>query len=147
MASGQALRFALQADGSSLATGMYDYSVSVGTKYGTTWTYQTFSGKQAIVNRSTSEYGNGWWLDGLSTLKDSSAGALLVRGNGIRFGSLNLDRPICMQPGIRTMGRSSNDFVNFVSRSCIKSLHDIFSSFIYCLNASACSKTQASSGW
>ncbi len=82
MASGQALRFALQADGSSLVTGMYDYSVSVGTKYGTTWTYQTFSGKQAIVNRSTSEYGNGWWLDGLSTIKDSSAGALLVRGNG-----------------------------------------------------------------
>lgn len=42
---------------------------------------------------------------------------------------------------------SSNDFVNFVSRSCIKSLHDNFSSFTCCLNASACSKTQASSGW
>ena len=82
MTAGQALRFALQADGSALATGMYDYSLSVGTTISGVTTYQTFTGKQAIVNRTASEYGANWWLAGLDRLYDSSAGALLVQGDG-----------------------------------------------------------------
>ncbi len=82
MTSGQAMRFALQADGSSLATGMYDYTLAVTlTISGVNYT-QNFTGKQPIVNRSASVYGSGWWLDGLDSVVDSTAGALLVKGNG-----------------------------------------------------------------
>jgi hypothetical protein len=82
MVTGQSLRFALQADGSSLATGMYDYTLTVATTIGGVTTNQSFTGKQAIVNRSISEFGSNWWLDGLHRVIDSSAGALLVQGNG-----------------------------------------------------------------
>jgi RHS repeat-associated protein len=82
MSSGQSLRFALQADGSALATGMYDFTMTVTTTTYSGTTSQTFTGKQAIVNRSASEFGSGWWLDGLDRIVDSSAGALLVQGNG-----------------------------------------------------------------
>lgn len=80
--SGQAMRFALQADGTSLATGMYDYSLKVTTTISGVSSDQVFTGKQAIVNRSSSEFGSNWWLDGLDKLVDSSAGAILVAGNG-----------------------------------------------------------------
>ncbi|MEO8272199.1 MAG: Ig-like domain-containing protein, partial [Aureliella sp.] len=80
--AGQPMRFALQADGTALATGMYNYSVSVGTTISGTTTYQTFTGQQAIVNRATSEYGANWWLSGLDRVYDSAAGALLVQGDG-----------------------------------------------------------------
>jgi YD repeat-containing protein len=43
---------------------------------------QTFTGKQAIVNRTDSEFGAGWWLNGLDSVVDSGSGALLVKGNG-----------------------------------------------------------------
>ncbi len=82
MTTGQAMRFALQADGSALATGVYDYTLAVTlTISGINYT-QNFTGKQPIVNRSASVYGSGWWLDGLDSVVDSTAGALLVKGNG-----------------------------------------------------------------
>ena len=82
MTTGQAMRFALQADGSSLATGMYDYSIAVTLTISGVNHTQMFTGKQAIVNRNASVYGSGWWLDGLDSVVDSTAGALLVKGNG-----------------------------------------------------------------
>jgi len=63
LVSGQSLRFAVQADGSSLATGMYDYTLRVSTTTGGVTTHHDFVGKRAIVNRSDSEFGSGWWLD------------------------------------------------------------------------------------
>ena len=47
-----------KADGSSLATGMYDYTLTVATTIGGATINQTFTGKQAIVNRSASEFGS-----------------------------------------------------------------------------------------
>ena len=82
LVSGQAMRFALQANGSSLPTGIYDYTLTVTMTVSGTPFSQSFSGKQAIVNRSASEYGAGWYLDGLDQLYDSAAGALMVKGNG-----------------------------------------------------------------
>jgi hypothetical protein len=76
------MRFALQADGSSLATGMYDYTVEITTTKTGVASVQAFSGRQAIVNRSSSEFGANWWLNGLDRLIDSSSGALLVTGKG-----------------------------------------------------------------
>ena len=52
MVAGQSLRFALQADGTSLATGMYDYTLTVATTIGGSSTTRSFTGKQAIFNRS-----------------------------------------------------------------------------------------------
>ena len=78
----QAMRFALQADGSGLPTGVYNYTLTVTMTISGATVNQSFSGRQAIVNRGSSEYGAGWWLDGLDRIHDGTAGALLVRGNG-----------------------------------------------------------------
>jgi YD repeat-containing protein len=80
--SGQAMRFALQADGSALTTGIYDYTVEVTSTVNGIASTQSFTGKQPIVNRASSEFGAGWGLNGLDRLFDSTAGALVVRGNG-----------------------------------------------------------------
>ena len=57
LVTGQPMRFALQADGTSLATGMYDYTVEITTTKSGVASVQSFTGKQAIVNRSSSEFG------------------------------------------------------------------------------------------
>ncbi len=80
--TGQAMRFALQADGSALTTGIYDYTVEVTSTVNGVASTQSFTGKQPIVNRASSEFGAGWGLNGLDRLFDSTAGALAVRGNG-----------------------------------------------------------------
>lgn len=82
LTAGTPLRFALAADGTGLATGMYGWQMDIVTKYGGTSHTHTFTGQQAIVNRSSSEFGDGWWLDGLDRLYTSGSGALLVKGNG-----------------------------------------------------------------
>ncbi len=81
--SGDSLRFALQANTSSLATGHYDWSMDVTTVYGSS-TVHTFTGSQDIVNRNSSSapFGRGWQLSGLSSLAVQSNGALLVRSDG-----------------------------------------------------------------
>ncbi|MGI8979218.1 MAG: Ig-like domain-containing protein, partial [Pirellulaceae bacterium] len=82
LAAGDTLRFALQADATSLATGYYAWSMTVTANYTGSTSSTTYSGYHAVVNRASSEYGKGWWLDGLDYLKTSASGALLVRGNG-----------------------------------------------------------------
>jgi RHS repeat-associated protein len=82
LVTGQSMRIALQANGTALATGMYDYTVEITTTKTGVSSVQTFAGKQAIVNRSTSEFGSNWWLNGLDRLVDSASGALLVTGKG-----------------------------------------------------------------
>jgi hypothetical protein len=64
LTAGQSIRIALQADGSALASGMYDYSVKISTTVSGVAVDQTFTGQQAVVNRSSSEFGSNWWLDG-----------------------------------------------------------------------------------
>ena len=82
LAAGDTLRFALQADATSLATGYYNWSMTITANYTGSTSSTTYSGSTAIVNRTASEYGKGWWLDGLDQLVTSGSGALLVRGNG-----------------------------------------------------------------
>ncbi|MCC7333573.1 MAG: hypothetical protein IT422_00655, partial [Pirellulaceae bacterium] len=79
---GQPLRIALQADGSSLPTGIYPYTVDITLNVNGVPKTTSFTGLQAIVNRSASEFGSGWGLDGLDRLYSQSTGALVVRGNG-----------------------------------------------------------------
>jgi len=83
LSAGNPLRFALQVDGASLSTGYYDYTVTLTAKYsGSADVVQTFTGSQAVINRNASEFGRGWWLNGLDHLITSSSGALLAKANG-----------------------------------------------------------------
>ena len=82
LTAGGVVRFSLQADGSSLATGVYDYTLEVTTVVNGVSSMQTFPGKRAIVNRNASEFGSGWGLDGLDRLYESPSGIMVVRGNG-----------------------------------------------------------------
>ncbi|HUE74828.1 MAG TPA: cadherin-like domain-containing protein, partial [Pirellulaceae bacterium] len=83
LSAGDKLRFVLQVDASSLDTGMYDWEVELTANFsGNPSVSRAFTGQQALVDRTTSPFGAGWWLDGLDQLVTSSAGALLVRGNG-----------------------------------------------------------------
>jgi RHS repeat-associated protein len=82
LAAGDSLRIALQANALSVPTGRYDYAVTITSWFGTTSVNRIYSGSKIIVNRTDSEFGGGWWLDGLDQLVSSDAGALLVHGNG-----------------------------------------------------------------
>jgi RHS repeat-associated protein len=84
LSGGDTLRFALQADATSLSTGRYDYSVLVTTDTMGTEVEHTFDGSQNIVNRgsSTSAYGRGWQLAGLDSLAVDTDGVLWVQSDG-----------------------------------------------------------------
>ena len=72
--------FADQIDASSLATGHYQYSMSVISHYGTTTSTRVFSGYQDIVNRTSSGFGPGWNLAELDSLSVGTGGVLWVGG-------------------------------------------------------------------
>lgn len=78
---GDKLRFTMQADATTLASGRYDWSMEVKSHFGSTVETTSFTGSQNVVNRTQSEFGNQWWLEGLDRLHLSSAGALLVNGD------------------------------------------------------------------
>ena len=82
LAAGDKLRFVLQVDASSLSTGMYDWTVQLTANFTGSSASRSYTGKQAIVNRNSSEFGRNWWLDGLDSIVASGSNALLVRGNG-----------------------------------------------------------------
>ncbi|MEQ1903654.1 MAG: Ig-like domain-containing protein [Pirellulaceae bacterium] len=84
LAAGSALRFAMHASASGVATGMYDWSIILTANFsnGAQPTTATYSGKQAVVNRATSDFGKGWWLDGYDRLFPQANGALLVASDG-----------------------------------------------------------------
>ncbi|MBX3417393.1 MAG: cadherin-like domain-containing protein [Pirellulaceae bacterium] len=80
---GTALRFAIEADASGLPTGMYDWTITLTAKFNNGSTSTTvFNGQQAVVNRTDSNFGRGWWLAGYDRLYPQGNGALLVEGNG-----------------------------------------------------------------
>jgi YD repeat-containing protein len=84
LSPGDSLRFALQNDASSLATGYYDYSVDLTFNSTLGNSTRTFTGSQAVVNRggSTNPFGRGWQLAGLEELVVNTNGALLVQADG-----------------------------------------------------------------
>ena len=82
LATGEPLRFVLRSLTTASTTGMYDWSVTATLNYTSSTLTRTFTGSLAIVNRTGSEFGIGWWLDGLDRLHTSSEGALLVNGDG-----------------------------------------------------------------
>ncbi len=93
LAAGTRLRFALQ-DGSAsfLPTGRYDYTFRLTVQYDNQTSRSVdYSLSKAIVNRTNdgfqigSQFGQGWWLEGLDQLHLQADGALWVRDNGDAF--------------------------------------------------------------
>lgn len=82
LATGEPLRFVLRSLTTTSSTGMYDWSIDATLNYSGSTLDRTFSGEQAIVNRTSSEFGAGWWLSGLDRIYDQAGGALLVNGDG-----------------------------------------------------------------
>ena len=82
LSTGDPLRIVLRSLPTSAATGMHDWSMDVTLNYSGSSETVTFTGSQPIVNRTASEFGSGWWLEGLDRLHLSSQGALLISGDG-----------------------------------------------------------------
>ena len=77
------LRFALQADASGLATGTYDWTMTVTAYYGSVVAVREFTGKQEVVNLTSSEFGSGWQLAGLERLEVGTGRVTLVGDQAI----------------------------------------------------------------
>jgi hypothetical protein len=84
LSAGDNLRFALQADATSLATGHYDYSVKLTADMDSTLVDHIYVGVTDIVNRGASTYpfGRGWQLAGLDQLVIGSGGVSWVQDDG-----------------------------------------------------------------
>jgi len=82
---GQTRRVVIGYDAAAVATGLYDYQLTI-TKFsgGSGTTLQTVTGSMPIVNRSGSAFGPGWWLAGYEKLYFNvpSGQALWVGGDG-----------------------------------------------------------------
>jgi len=70
-----------QVNASSLATGHYQYQMTVIAHYGTATAARVFTGYQDIVNRQGSEFGAGWSLAELDKLSIGSGGILWAGGS------------------------------------------------------------------
>ena len=80
---GSNVRLTHQVDASSLPTGRYSYTLHVVEYSADQPSRETFYlGNQDLVNRAQSEFGSGWWLDGLYRLVVSDGGVMLIRGDG-----------------------------------------------------------------
>ncbi|HEU4648235.1 MAG TPA: hypothetical protein VFS33_04185, partial [Gemmatimonadales bacterium] len=102
---GRTRRIALTFDGLGYATGLHPYTVEVINWYGTNAQTTTFTGVVAIVNRSASPMGAGWWLAGLEQLVkvtpdtvvwvggDGSVREYIARISDTVWGAPNVDYP------------------------------------------------------
>ena len=84
-APGTTRRIAVQWDGLNTSTGVYAYTLQVTNVYGTAQhAASAISGEIAVVNRSGSSFGAGWWLAGLEQLqyRASDGSFLWIGGDG-----------------------------------------------------------------
>jgi len=78
---GDVTQVALQADATALATGRYDYTVTVGDVRGPTTT-STAAGTATVVNEAANPFGAGWTLAGLERVVPAAGGVVLTLGAG-----------------------------------------------------------------
>jgi RHS repeat-associated protein len=86
--AGAARRIVLGFDASTDASGVYTYTLELRNWYGSSSLATTASGQIAIVNRSNSAFGAGWWLAGLEEL---NVGTMVWTGGD---GSLRQYQPV-----------------------------------------------------
>ncbi|MBI3861675.1 MAG: cadherin-like domain-containing protein, partial [Planctomycetia bacterium] len=80
--SNPTIHIADQIDVSSLATGHYQYTMTVTAYYGSDTATRTYTGYQDIVNTQGSEFGKGWSLAEQDGLAVQSGGVLWYSGTG-----------------------------------------------------------------
>ncbi|VAX36613.1 T1SS secreted agglutinin RTX, partial [hydrothermal vent metagenome] len=88
---------AIQFDGSSFNTGLYRYELISKNNYLFSSLSNSFTGRVVVNNQKDSPFGSGWTLGGLSHLKSTSGGHLLVDGDGSFFlftKEVNLSAPM-----------------------------------------------------
>ncbi len=78
---GDVQQIALQANATSLSTGRYGYTVTLGDIRSTTTT-TTLTGTATVLNASSSAFGDGWTLAGLEKIDSASGGVILELGGG-----------------------------------------------------------------
>ena len=81
----QPAHVALSFDASGDPSGLYAYTFEVVIDYGSDIISATTSGELAIVNRSDSEFGRGWWVAGyerLAALTDGTGDLFWIGGDG-----------------------------------------------------------------
>ncbi|MEX2139421.1 MAG: RHS repeat-associated core domain-containing protein [Pirellulales bacterium] len=73
----------------TLASGVHNWTVKLRYLSGGNYLQRngvviedTVTGERPFVNRQSSPYGNGWWIDGFDQLKSTGAGRLLITGSG-----------------------------------------------------------------
>lgn len=87
LSAGDPLRFVFQADASSLASGLYNWSLKLTETHGSEISTRYFADSKLLVNRHASPFGNLWWLDGLDQLavEANAATVLFADGATARF--------------------------------------------------------------
>lgn len=81
--TGTTRRIAFRYDARGDAAGVYDYYVTATNYYGATALSDSARGSLLLVNRSTSEFGSGWWLSGMERLMFVRTDTLLwIGGDG-----------------------------------------------------------------
>jgi RHS repeat-associated protein len=80
-AAGDEVVFAVQPDTTGMASGRYDWEMTVLYKYGTETVPAVFVGSQDVVSRAGSELGNGFSIAELDRLDIQSTGANLITGD------------------------------------------------------------------
>jgi len=76
-------RVAVKFDGTSYATAIYPYTMTITAKISGQYYVTQDTGRLVIINRSASKYGAGWWLASHERLYSQSDGSLLwVGGDG-----------------------------------------------------------------
>ena len=81
----QSCRIVIPIDASAIPSGAYDYSLQVVASNASTSGTASAGGSLVVVNRSTSPFGAGWWLDGLEQVIAVSGHAdrmLWIGGDG-----------------------------------------------------------------
>jgi RHS repeat-associated protein len=82
LSGGDVQQIALQADATSLATGRYPYSITLGATRSGSTTTSTVTGTTTVINDSASAVGSGWSVAGLETIIPASGGVILDLGSG-----------------------------------------------------------------
>ena len=87
LSAGDPLRFVMHVDGTSLASGTYNYTLKLTETHGSEVSYRTFTGQKPLINRLNSPFGKLWWLDGLDyiSIQDDWVDVVFANGSASRF--------------------------------------------------------------
>ena len=113
-------RFALQVDTSTLATGRYDWEMTLTQSYsnGVASKTQTYHGQKSIINAGQSQFGNRWGIKALEQLIPQEEDMLWMKEGRLTYfrgdstyGAAHDFHPVISPTGYWTLDRDGNDFL------------------------------------